>query len=144
MTLIRTAKRTGEELKSVSLAKRLLPKPTKQKSVLQLKLDKFSPVITKVFQNIVQANNDKGSIPVFVYLPTTGDIIRESRWRETAIKLANQLELHFYDLTDEMRALPAGQVNKFFIPHYKLAKGHYTEAGNRWVADQINRYIKTL
>ena len=144
MTLIRTAKRTGEELKSVSLAKRLLPKPAKQKNELQLKLDKFSPVIAKVFQNIVQTNNAKGSIPIFVYLPTTGDIIRESRWRETAIKLANQLGLNFYDLTDEMRALPSSQANKFFIPHYKLAKGHYTEAGNRWVADQINRYIKTL
>ncbi len=145
MTVIRTAKNIGEELKSVSFAKRMFsPKPAKRANEVQLKIDAFSPVITEIFQNIVQANTAKGSIPVFVYLPTTGDMIRESRWRETAIKLANQLGLNFYDLTVEMRALPAGQANKFFIPYYKPAKGHYTEEGNRWVADKISHYISTL
>ena len=145
MTVIRIARRMGAELKTISFIKRMFPpKLTKKKNEVTSKIEKITPVIKKVFQNIVEANINKGSTPIFVYLPTTGDMIRNSRWRETAIKLAEQLELNFYDLTDEMRALPASQANKFFIPYYQLAKGHYTEEGNRWVADQINHYISNL
>ena len=53
-----------------------------------------------------------------------------------------RLALPFIDLTPGLRAVPASKAASFFFPEGQPAEGHYTEAGNAWVAEQLYRRLR--
>ena len=142
MTIKRTLKLIGTELNTIKAVNRFL-KPGIQINT-QEKIDDLYPILTKVSQEMIQISKDRNIRLYFVYLPTKGDLTRNNPWRELATELTNKLGLKFIDLTPPIRKVPNIQVEDFFIPKHLPGDGHYSELGNQWVADQIDRHIKKL
>jgi hypothetical protein len=100
-------------------------------------IDRVGPVASKVFQHIDQISNEKSIVVVFVYLPTDRDMGRDRPWRRWIVSAMDTLKLPFIDLTPALRSVPAERAGAFFIPQAMPAEGHYTEAGNDWVAEVL-------
>ena len=68
-----------------------------------------------------------------------------SSWRKFLAGYAQQRGVLFIDLADDFRRLPPGELDKLFIGtgtiNFPGAAGHYTEAGNAFVADLIFRQL---
>ena len=96
-------------------------------------------VVEKIFaelQDVSQGNQRKF---ILVYLPTRGDIQdrRLSRWEQLVRSEADRSNYHFIDVADAMRTLPVHQINKMF-----RKGGHYTDEGNRYVAEVIYQRLR--
>ena len=124
------------DLRSVELGQRVLGRLSKQEK-RDGTIGRMGPVVAQVFAEVDRLSRQNRSIPVFVYLPTEPDIVRDKAWRQWALPTMDSLELRFLDLTAQLRALPAARANSFFIPRGWNAEGHYTEEGNAWVAQMI-------
>lgn len=107
-------------------------------------------VVTAVIADLQRLNQSKRSTLVLVYLPMRRDYLDDwsDLWREAIQEDARRLGVRFVDLVDTMRKLPRTQVRSFFIPAGKMdypgAAGHYTEAGNAFVAEQLSHQLQSL
>ncbi len=101
------------------------------------------------FERARARNREKGSELVLLYLPTRPDFIPNPRdaWRAWMANETRRREMILIDLVPLLRRLSLKQVADFFIEEGELnylgAVGHYTEAGNRWVAEQVYQKLKT-
>ncbi len=91
-------------------------------------------VAAEIFKALRKLADAKGAVPVLAVLPGPDDYRTASSdaWR---IALASEPSLEGYlrvDLVEAIRRLPPGQVAGFFNAYL-----HYSEAGNRWVAEQL-------
>ncbi|HEU5182347.1 MAG TPA: hypothetical protein VFW45_16290 [Candidatus Polarisedimenticolia bacterium] len=91
-------------------------------------------VAAEIFKSLRKLADAKGAVPVLAVLPGPDDYRTASSdaWRGA---LASEPSLEGYlrvDLVEAIRRLPAGQVAGFFNAYL-----HYSEAGNRWVAEQL-------
>jgi hypothetical protein len=100
-------------------------------------------VAQAVFRDLDSLNRARGSRVVLVYLPTLGDL-REGAGDDRRAALAafsGRLGISFVDLTAGMRAVSPDSVDWFFITPSALPvrglAGHYSAAGNRWVAARL-------
>ena len=96
----------------------------------------------------LHAMHDKaGRLGALIYLPVEKDYDGDDSdaWRAWLSEQAKTDGWIYFDLVAELRTLPAGDVPGLFIQKnlkgYSGALGHYTEAGNRWVADTLMRYL---
>lgn len=66
-------------------------------------------------------------------------------WRKFLAEYTRQRGLLYLDLTDDFRRLPPEELDKLFMPQgavdFPGAAGHYSEAGNAFVADLIYRRL---
>ena len=134
-----------KELNVLELAGKLLLK--KKFTVTQSKVihgeDNKKEIISAIFRDIKQINQGKNSIGVLLYLPTRYDYKKplSQSWKQFLINEASINGLFFIDLTDEFSKLPALNIEDLFIPDgtisYSHAAGHYTEEGNRYIADTL-------
>jgi hypothetical protein len=99
-------------------------------------------VARKIFEDIAASDSAQQRLTLFVYLPTEQDIEKDLEWRSWARSTMDELNYQFVDLTPSMRQLPASQVASFFISGGDDG-GHYTEAGNRWVAQRLSTELAT-
>jgi len=98
-------------------------------------------VARRVFEELVKAGTTAGRSILFVYLPTEKDIAGNLAWRNWTREVMAELHYPFVDITPAMRQLPAGRVAGFFIDG-GVDEGHYTYAGNRWIAENISRELE--
>jgi len=97
----------------------------------------------KIFQDLTTMNQHKNIITVFVYLPIKNDYKNNESdpWRQFLHAEAAQHNLLFIDLVDELRKLPPQYIDRLFIKkgsiHYAFAAGHYTDAGNLFIAQTL-------
>jgi hypothetical protein len=98
-------------------------------------------VASYMLDDLLATNRAKNSVLVLAYLPTReesgGDL--GASWRKFLAAYAQQHGLLFLDLADDFHRLPPETLDKFFIARGALdfpgAAGHYTEAGNAFIAD---------
>jgi hypothetical protein len=101
----------------------------------------------KVFDELARINRDQKSILVLVYLPIEGDYLRSSSdsWRRLISTHAAKEKILYMDLIQEFRTLSPEQVRTMFIGRgvldYCFAEGHYTEAGNAYIAKALHRKL---
>lgn len=131
------------DFRAIDLAQSVLvklspPKTTKPDSTA------IKPVASKAFQSLQQLSTKKNIVSVFVYLPTETEIGKETAWRQWAASTVNDLPSPFIDLTPALRQLPAPLLTTFFIPEGRPGAGHYTEAGNKWVAEELYKSLMKL
>ena len=113
-------------------------------------VEKTGPIVASVFADLQQLNLSKHSTLLLVYLPMRRDYLDgwSDLWREATREDARRLGVHFVDLVEAIRRLPQTQVRSFFIAEgamdYPGAAGHYTEAGNAFVAEQLSRELREL
>ncbi len=101
-------------------------------------------VAFEVFRELKQLSVENNVVTVIVFFPTQRELEGESSWRPWVTETMGTLGLPLIDLVPELRAVPAGQAGSFFIPGPGSAAGHYTEAGNEWLAGQIYRRLMEL
>jgi hypothetical protein len=102
-----------------------------------------SVVLSYMLDDLAAINRAKNSVLVLAYLPTreehAGDLA--TSWRRFLAEYARQRGVLYFDLADDLQRLPPGEVDKLFISRGMLdfpgAAGHYTEAGNAFIADLI-------
>jgi hypothetical protein len=104
----------------------------------------ISPVAFEVFRQIKQLSVQNTVLPVIVFFPTQRELEGESSWRLWVEETMATLGIPLIDLSPAMRDVPAGQVGSYFIPPPRPSAGHYTEAGNYWVAKQIHQHLMEL
>ncbi len=100
-----------------------------------------------IFLDLYQKHRTTDRALALVYLPVGKDYhdSESDRWRAWLREHAVRHQWVFIDLVEELRKLPKDQIAGFFIRgsgiEYTGAEGHYTEAGNAWVADTLHRHL---
>jgi hypothetical protein len=103
-----------------------------------------SVVLSAMLDDLLATNRARNSVLVLAYLPTRveygGDL--GASWRRFLAQYAQQRGIPFLDLAGDFHRLPPDELDKLFIARgaieeYTGAAGHYTEAGNAFIADLI-------
>ncbi|MBW2694585.1 MAG: hypothetical protein JRE57_18495 [Deltaproteobacteria bacterium] len=115
--------------------------PKRQEKTMLTEIKEVGPIAARIFRAIADLSKEKKIVPVFVYLPTERDLREDLAWRIWTTQTMHTLDLQFIDLTPDLSAVPAGTANRFFIDPWRPASGHYTEAGNEWVAGTLNQRL---
>lgn len=111
-------------------------------------------VALAVFRALRASAAGHGGALVLVYLPTLPDCHLPLGtpsgldWWKTIGPRARAEDFRVVDLSDDCRRLPAGELDALFFPEgaiqYYGAVGHYTEAGNRFVAKALLAELRPL
>ena len=127
-----------------------------------LKLDRVSPlapskernqetarVLSAMLDDLREANVAKHSVLVLAYLPTREELNGEAgtSWRKFLAEYAQERGVPYLDFADDFRRLSPAELDKLFIARGAIdfpgAAGHYTEAGNAFLADLIYKRLLT-
>jgi hypothetical protein len=107
-------------------------------------------VVGAMFERLADVNRQKASRLVIVDLPTKKMHARSepSYWQKSISELAESLRIPFIDLTPRLGRLSCAEVEDLYmqpevVPHDK-GGGHYTEAGNRWVAEILEAELRAI
>lgn len=130
------------DFRSIDFVQRVLARLSPRKAATAT--ESIGPVALKVFETVQQLSAEKNIVSVFVFLPTENNIGTDTAWHRWLVSTMNTLALPFVDLTPALRSLPASRLATFFIPRRLPAVGHYTEAGNEWVAEVLYNYLTEI
>jgi hypothetical protein len=101
-------------------------------------------VAAKVFADLDSVNRAKRSVLVLVFLPTQDDQDNGSReWRRRVHEFSEREHIALVDLVADFERLPADSTGRLFLREGDAA-GHYTTAGNEWVANQLYQHLLTI
>ena len=106
--------------------------------------------VRRITADLSRVNRGKGSTLVLVHLPVIEDYWtpQADPWRERAAAAAEADEFIFVDLVRELRRLPGDSMEQMFIGHaipgYGDGVGHYSVAGNEWVAQMLARRLRQI
>ena len=107
-------------------------------------------VVDAVFADLQRLNGSKHSALVLVLLPTRQDYVGSASefWRDFLRTEAADRHVAFIDVIEELRKLPPQEIEPLFIADgaldYVGAAGHYSEAGNAYVADVLYRRLLAI
>jgi len=138
-----------KQLRVLELSRKLLLKIniTDTPSEVIQSEDQKKKIISAVFRDIKQINKSKNSIGVLLNLPTRFDYENplSQSWKQFLGNEATKNGLFLIDLIDEFQKLPVQDVDDLFIPAgtigYFNSAGHYTEEGNRYIADILYKKL---
>jgi hypothetical protein len=106
------------------------------------------PLTLAIIDDLARLNREKGSTLLVVLLP---DMNGERPADPLCAQLGGELAkrgVHYFDLLAEMRKLPVDETKRFFIHQsdgpVPYLEGHYSEAGNRYVAEALDACLRTL
>ncbi len=138
-TIRRWTTRLGQDLRFVELGQRAMSRLPWSRSQVEGDVDTelLESVATQVFREVRQVTRDRGGVAVFVYLPTLRDLESREEWRDRAHAALDQPGSFLIDLTEPLLEVPLSQVRELFIPEHMPAGGHYSSAGNQWIAARL-------
>ena|SRR5271157_1208642 len=118
------------------------------RSLLISYLENHDLVLLYMLDELLATNRAKNSVLVLAYLPTRvesgGDL--GSPWGKVLAEYARQRGILYFDLADDFHRLSPQQLDQFFIAKGAIdfpgGVGHYTEAGNAFIADLIYRRLR--
>lgn len=99
-------------------------------------------VVAHILTDLRRLNEAQQSRLVVVYLPADGDHRSEpatDAWRAFVRAEAERQGVAFIDLVDEIRSLPAREIDRLYAPNL-----HFTVAGNEWAAEALYRRLKPM
>jgi hypothetical protein len=131
------------DLRSLDLAQRVMARLSSG-GADGTSTETIGPVAFEVFRQIKQLSVQNTVVPAIVFFPTQRELESESSWRSWVEETMATLGMPLIDLTSALHDVSAGQVGSFFIPQPRSSAGHYTEAGNHWVAEQIHQRLMEL
>ena len=103
-----------------------------------------------VFRDLSERARKQGGRLVVAYLPLREayDLPSPERWHRFVREEARRQGLVFWDLVEEMKKLPRERIAELFIADgavaHPYAAGHYSAAGNAWVAEVIGGKLTDL
>jgi hypothetical protein len=109
------------------------------------------PLALSVLDDVARLNRMKGSFLVLVFLPECAEDINGEAGPALRAALARETTsrgIPYVDLVPEMCGLPKDVVDGFFLPDsdgpVPELGGHYSAAGNRFVAEALDRRLRAL
>jgi hypothetical protein len=129
------------DFRSIYLGQRLLERALSGGNDSREISERVGPIALQVFEDIHRMAVEKDAVALFVFLPTERDVGGRSMWRDWVNQSFDGLELNFLDLTPSLLRMSAGDVGGFFIDPGDPSEGHYTEAGNAWVARELHAIL---
>lgn len=139
-----------EMLATVRLARAVAGKLGKPPALSTLDGEAAQAVAGRLFETLQALDRARGSRLLLVYLPTPADFrtCESDLWRAFTADKARALGVPVLDLVAALRRLPAAEADRFFIKssetHYFGAAGHYTAAGNAWVAREVHAWMEGI
>lgn len=106
-----------------------------------------SEILTYMLDDLLATNRAKNSVLVLAYLPTRVEYGGEldASWRAFLAQYAQQRGIPFLDLATDFHRLSPEDLDRFYIAKgtvdFPGAAGHYTEAGNAYVAGLIYQHL---
>ncbi len=99
-------------------------------------------ILRRILRSMDRRATSRGARLVGVLLPIAGDYADSTAdvWRQMVEEEAEKGNWEFWDLTDPMRALQPVEATSMF----NHLDGHYTVAGNQWVASQLIERLSDL
>lgn len=110
-------------------------------------------VSAQIFSELARLNAAKHSNLVLVFLPNKdhtapGRLTRLSGWMQRAVDGARADGTTWIDLTEDFERLTGNEREQLFIPRGEIelpgAAGHYSAAGNRFVAERLHARLGQL
>ena len=103
-------------------------------------------VVAKLFKTLQEVNQSKNSTLVVIYMPYEPELYSQpAPWQAFVKEQTQRLGIVYIDLVDIMRKLPRDTAYKFFLHKdqiaYPGAAGHFSAAGNLYVAEEIHRRL---
>lgn len=106
-------------------------------------------VVSLIIEDLAAMGRDRGIVQVLVHLPVSEDYFGHGSdaWSRRVRLAAERAGVSFIDLNDDFRQLAPDSVSPLFIPwgtgsaHYPESGGHYSAAGNAWVARVLYRRL---
>lgn len=149
ITRILGYKQKIKNLQSTMLLQKLFSEKHVAASTENKKTDNtLREVVLKVFADLHQTNQQKGSSLVLVYLPNESYGYEQTKaWRQFLHEEAAKNNLLLIDLYDEFLKLPHPEVERFFIHKNDFdpnAAGHYTEEGNAYIAEMLYKKLLSI
>jgi lysophospholipase L1-like esterase len=128
-------------LKTVELADRLLGVSTSATESAPPGNAQTWKVVLRVFEELRRLNAAKGSTLVLLSLPDSADfrVDKSDHWRATLAREAAARDIPFVDLVEEIRKLPPERVPALYNSDF-----HFNEAGNGWVAEQVEEKLEAM
>jgi hypothetical protein len=116
----------------------------------ELERERIAPLVKQIFRQVQRLNEEKNSVAVFVYLPLEQEFDETlpwadsceacETWRPWVGAVMDSLGYNFIDLTPALRGVPWDTAIRLFIP----GDGHYSAAGNAWVAESLYDHLRSL
>jgi hypothetical protein len=129
-------------LNIVGLANRLFARPPASEQEVAARNQATQKIVTRVFENLGNANRQKNSRLVLVYLPGPGDYrINDTTatWRAFVQGEASRLGIGYVDMVAALKQLKPDSAVKLFAPNL-----HYSVAGNEFVATTLSKELQAL
>jgi hypothetical protein len=132
------------------IASMLSSEPAARSERQEMERERIAPLAEQIFRRVQQLSEEKNSVAVFVYLPLEQEFDETlpwadsceacDTWRPWVGAVMDSLGYNFIDLTPTLREVPWDTAIDFFIP----GDGHYTAAGNAWVAETLYDRLRSL
>jgi hypothetical protein len=112
--------------------------------------DPLRPVVAGVFESLRNVHRERGSVLVLVYLPMQADHAgqQSDAWRRFVRDQADREQVAFIDLVEDLRTIPAREIDRYFIqagePAFGRGAGHYSVKGNEFIARALYRKLTVL
>jgi len=127
-----------------ALLNTLNPPDRASKVKIEEQVKRIKKLTSAIFRSLHDYNEQNNRPVLFVYLPTQMDYRNKMKTMIMRDFLRSQAEKNgwiLFDLIDDFRGLEAADVPELFLqrdlPGYKASKGHYTEKGNRYIAELL-------
>jgi hypothetical protein len=110
--------------------------------------EKFANIITQLFYNLNNELAKNNRVALFIYLPKMSDYNQDESfgYRNFLKERAQQFNWNYLDLIEDFRKIRPDSIPLLFIqkdiPGYLGSVGHYTELGNKVIAELIISKIK--
>jgi hypothetical protein len=103
-------------------------------------------VAAKIFETLQRMNRAAGSTLLIVYLPTGADYMtpESDPWRERLRAESEKSGFSYLDLVPALRQLPPERMAAMFLSRTSPGGGHYSNAGNAWVAERVHDRLLRL
>lgn len=135
-------------LKSFKIPNNIIQSENQKKEIIPAIIN-MREVESRIFKDIKNINRTKNSIGILLFLPTSFEYkALPQYWKQILTDEAEKNNLIFIDLIDEFQKLPADYMKDLFIPDgvikFDSAAGHYTEEGNRYIADILYKKMNAI
>jgi hypothetical protein len=146
--------RTAASFRTVQLLQSWLAKPPSRQAAGGEpggeSSDPLRPVVAGVFEALRNVHRERGTLLVLVYLPMQPDYggQQSDTWRRFVREQAERDQVPFIDLVEDLRTIPARDIDRCFIqpgePAFGRGAGHYSAEGNDFIARALYRKLTAI
>ncbi len=141
--------RLFEKFGFIEAAERIFWEFPRGQKVSMIEDDAMAPVTVAILKELTEINRKKKSRFILAFFPILADLEQDysQGWKGFLKQQSEEIGFTFIDLLPAFKRLSPETVRSYYIAEgaipYPGSAGHYTEAGNRFVAVQISKALSS-